>query len=168
MQKSHHDEIFLRAAYKGFTAGCAHSLFARQSSLSLWLQFHAATSASPLLPYSKSRGFSPLGAGLLLVAALLLARWLWGLLRIVQWGPRGKRKGRWVRDRGLGGKMVSFACSRPGAWRTGHLVHCCIPVFVRHLERAIASAVGTQYALIYSRRANVHAISHIAIQERGW
>ena len=60
------------------------------------------------MPYSKSRGFSPLGAGLLLVAVLLLARWAWGLLRVVQWGPRGKRKGRWVRDRGLGGKMVTL------------------------------------------------------------
>ena len=64
------------------------------------LQLHAATRAAP------PRGYSPIAAGLLLMLAALFGRWLWGLLGRVDWARRGRQRGRWIRDRGLGGKMV--------------------------------------------------------------
>ena len=64
------------------------------------LQLHAATRAAP------PRAFTPIVTGLLLVVAVLVGQWLWGLLGRVDWARRGRQRGRWVRDRGLGGKMV--------------------------------------------------------------
>lgn len=55
---------------------------------------------------SSPRTFSPIATVGLLVVAVLVARWLWGLLKMIQWGGGAKKKGRYVRDRGLGGKMV--------------------------------------------------------------
>lgn len=66
-------------------------------------------SLSPSLYSTSSRGFSPLVAASLVVGALLLGKWLLGLLRMVQWGGRGKKRGRYVRDRGLGGKEVCIS-----------------------------------------------------------
>lgn len=65
-------------------------------------------SVSPSFYSSSSRGFSPFVAASLLILALLLGKWLLGLLKMVRWGGTGRKRGRYVRDRGLGGKEVSL------------------------------------------------------------
>ena len=76
---------------------------------------HMSEAARPMAPsYSASRGRSGVTAGPLgwLAAAAAAAGLLWLFFgkaissALSQWGQGGKKGGKWVSDRSLGGKMV--------------------------------------------------------------
>lgn len=70
----------------------------------MYVQYYEIAQAQN--PLTTGRSFSPVTAGILAVAVLLVGRWLIGTIQLIKLRGSETRKGRWVRDRGLGGKLV--------------------------------------------------------------